>query len=99
MTSIGDTHAALTRSESLARRVLALLDRSLVGAPRPTEDLGLWLQRTLPYASSLSTGERVLLDVGMAIWGGDDTARLRDLARLDDEMRHEVGVILGEWLA
>ena len=39
---------------------------------------------------SLSTGELIVLHVALAIWNGDRTARIADLAGLDDHTRQRV---------
>lgn len=43
-----------------------------------------------PKLDSLSSGEITLLWVGLAIWNGDRTARVADLAALDLETRRRV---------
>lgn len=39
---------------------------------------------------ALSTGEMIMLNVALAFWNGDRTARIADLAHLDDENRQRV---------
>lgn len=38
----------------------------------------------------ISAGELLMLHVALAFWNGDRTARVADLARLDDENRQRV---------
>jgi hypothetical protein len=45
---------------------------------------------TNPYWNALSSGEAVLLNVALAIYNGDQTARIADLAILDDDNRRRV---------
>lgn len=43
---------------------------------------------------SLSTGELIMLHIALAIWNGDRTARIADLAQLDnDHRRRAVGAL------
>lgn len=45
---------------------------------------------TNPYWNALSSGEAILLNVALAIYNGDSTARIADLATLDEENRRRV---------
>lgn len=51
--------------------------------------------RTDDQRDSLSSGEVTLLWVGLAIWNGDRTARIADLADLDRKTRLRVLAALG----
>lgn len=43
-----------------------------------------------PRFESLSTGEVILLDIGLALWNGDPSARIADIAKLDAVNRYRV---------
>lgn len=54
---------------------------------------------THPYWNALSTGEAVLLNIALAIYNQDQTARIADLAILDEDNRrravHALAVACG----
>ena len=45
---------------------------------------------THPYWNALSTGEAILLNIARAIYNGDRTAAVADLALLDEDNRRRV---------
>lgn len=96
--NIGDVHAEMTRNEVLTRRCLALLANSVIGAPSPTDDLGVWWQRAFERDASLSRGEQIIFWTALAIWNRDDGARIGDLVELDRNNRAAVAAVLAEWL-
>lgn len=96
--NIGDTNAALSKNERLARATLQLLRCSAICAPADTDDLGVWLAVNAERHIMLSGGERVLWDLALAIYNGQKIACL-DTSQLDDRNRAAVGAIVAEWLA
>ena len=98
MTGVGETLACMSTTERLARRTLALLAGSVVSSPRDTTDLGVWLAANVDRLPSLSSGEKTLMLLALAVWCGDSEVSVAELGRLDADNRQAVAAILGEWL-
>jgi hypothetical protein len=54
-------------------------------------------QALLDVEPYLSSGERVMAEIALAIYNGSSLARVRDLARLDTNLRHRALVALELW--
>lgn len=90
--------AEMSTTERLARRVLSLIDTPVMRPPSDRAELSVWWAAAFEREHSLSTGERTLFLLALAVYNGDPALPASQLRLLDPGLRAAVAPILVEWL-